>query len=82
MHGSGEAHTVIISVVNCIEELHEDVSENMQLFEAFLIDAERLDNVSAAASFRVFSVDLPCYPMVRWQIIIDSINHVSQVGES
>ena len=32
-----EAHTVIISVMDCIEELHEDISEDMELLEAFLI---------------------------------------------
>ena len=32
-----EAYTVIISVMDCIEELHEDISEDMELLEAFLI---------------------------------------------
>ena len=32
-----EAHTVIISVMDCIEKLHEDIAEDMELLEAFLI---------------------------------------------
>ena len=32
-----EAYTVIISVMDCIEELHEDISKDMELLEAFLI---------------------------------------------
>ena len=35
--GRREAHAVIISVMDCIEELHEDISEDMELLEAFLI---------------------------------------------
>ena len=35
--GRREAHAVIISVMDCIEELHEDISKDMELLEAFLI---------------------------------------------
>ena len=33
-----EANAVIISVMDCVEELHEDIAEDMELLEAFLIN--------------------------------------------
>ena len=38
MDGRREAHAVIISVMDCVEELHEDIAKDMELLEAFLIN--------------------------------------------
>ena len=37
MDGRREAHAVIISVMDCVEELHKDIAKDMELLEAFLI---------------------------------------------
>ena len=82
MDCSSEAYTVVVSVMYCIEELHEDVAKNVELLEALLIDSQRLDKVAAAATFLVILVNLPRHPVVRWEFVVDAVDDVGEVGEA
>lgn len=64
MNGWSEAHSVIISVVDRVVELHKDVAENVELLQAALIHTERLNNVATLASLRVLFIDLSCHPVM------------------
>jgi len=64
MDGLGEADSVIVSVVDRVEELHEDVAEDVELFEARLVDSEWLDNVATTATLLICLVNLSSHPVV------------------
>ena len=64
MDGLGEADAVIVSVVDRVEELHEDVAEDVELFEALLVDSEWLDNVATTATLLIRLVNLSSDPVV------------------
>jgi len=54
----------------------------VQFFEAELINSEGLDDVAAFATIFVELIDLSGYPVVRWHVVVDSVNHVRQVRKS
>ena len=54
----------------------------MELLEAFLVNTEGLNHVSAFAALLVLLIDFPGDPMVGWHIIFDAVYHVGQFGEA
>ena len=80
-----KSDSIIVTIVDRVEQLHEDVAEDVKLLKALLIYAKRLDYVSAFATFCVFFVDLTGHPVVRWNVIVDVftaiVDHVGQIGE-
>ena len=54
----------------------------MELLEALLVHSERFDNVSASAALWISLVDFSGDPVVRRHFIVNSIDHVGEVGEA
>ena len=77
-----KTYSVVVPVVYSVEKLHKNVSQNVQLFKTELIDSKRLDNVTTFTTLCVELVDLSGYPVVRWDVVVDSVYYVSHIGES
>ena len=81
MDSGGETNAILIAIVNCVIELHEDITKDVHFFEADLINTKRLDDIATFASIRVLSINLTSYPVVARHVIFDSVYHIGQVGE-
>ena len=77
-----KTYSVVVPVVYSVEKLHKNVSQNVQLFKAELIDSKWLDDVTTFTTLCVELVDLSGYPVVRWDIVVDSVYYVRHIGES
>jgi len=80
--GRGEANAILIAVMHCIVELHEDIAEDMHLLKALLVDAQRLDNVTTSSSIRVQLVNFAGDPVMGGHVIFYSIDDIGQIWES
>lgn len=62
--GLREADSVVVTVVDRVEKLHEDVSKDVQLLQTLLVNAERLDDVTAFTALSVVFVNLTGHPVM------------------
>ena len=69
---------VLLSIENCVVDLHEDVAADEQVFKVWLPDVESANSVLAGAG-AIFWDSLD--PMARRNGIFNTIDHVSKVTE-
>jgi len=81
VHCWGESHHVVVAVMDCVIELHEDVAEDVHLLEAYLVHTKGFDDVSAFAALWVSGVNFSGHPMMGGHIIIRSTDNIGQIRE-
>ena len=81
MDSRREADSVVLGIVDRVEELHEGVAQDVHVLESGLIDIQLGDVGLANASFGTLRIDSAGDPVMRRKVVVNSVDDVGEVWE-
>ena len=82
MDGRSEADTIVFSVVDRVEKLHESVAEDMHVVKAGLVNIKLANHTLTSTFRRIDALERTLHPVVCRDNIVHSIDNVCQLGGS
>lgn len=82
MDGRSEADTIVFSVVDRVEKLHESVAEDMHVVKAGLVNIKLANHTLTSTFRRIDALERTLHPVVCRDNIVYSIDNVCQLGRS